>query len=509
MTRFNILQKTGFWVLLGVCLTLAFLPLSCVSNANFAGTGNEAETLTLTPGKTTSEINITWYGNEADGNSGRIKYAQRKAVKGGSLPADAQSVNTAGIEASKGKISHKAEITGLAPNTEYAYCVSSNGADFSRIYTFKTPAAGRFIFAAIGDPQLTEPGVSPDDEGVTGGFQEKNSAKSTRLAWQDTVNLIVKQSPNVRFIAGVGDQIDRNLLSDLGKPENSSDPHELKYDNFFAPNALRSIPYAPAVGNHEARTSYGFIYHYNLPNEQDFTSIPTGQSGSRHDMESKGNYFYLYNNALFVVLNTSAYPRNKDEAARIITEHFDETFKAATERHKGQFKWLFVQTHKSIAGLADHSADKDIQYYVEAGFQQLMDKYRADFVLAGHDHIYTRSYPLFNGGRVDGKSGGNIADVNGTIYFTLNSSSGQKFYEEFVPGIKDNTEYPYFEDRTTGSAVLMAGNMPYTVNFYHQDYKPMFVEIDVADNSTSFKVYEIQDNLSVKVIDTLTVSKTK
>jgi len=494
-----------------LCMMSIFLPLSCASQGSVyqINEGLEAETLTLTPGKNTSEINVTWYGDTEDGKSGKVIFASRSAMRSGKFPASTQTINAEGIDASAGKISHKATLTGLAPNTEYAYSVSSDGIHFSKVYIYKTPAAGRFTFVAVGDPQVTEPGVSPDAEGVVGGYQEKNSAKTTKQGWQDTVNAITKQVPNVRFIAGVGDQIDRNLVSELGRPETSSDPHEIKYAHFFAPNALRSIPFAPAVGNHESRTSYGFIYHYNIPNEQSLTSIPTGQSGSRHEMESKGNYYYIYNNALFVVLNTAAYPRNKDEAASIITDHFDKTFTAATEKHKGQYQWLFVQTHKSIASLADHAADRDIQYYVEAGFGQLMDTYHVDFVLAGHDHIYARSYPLYDGKRVDGKADDRITDAGGTVYFTLNSSSGQKFYAEFVPDIKNNTEYPYFEDETKGSAELMSGKVPYPVNVYHQDYKPMFLEIDVSDNTVIFKAYEVQDDLTVKVVDTYTVTKTK
>jgi len=495
--------------LLGIFLILGVLTFSCVSKGSPLGVnaGAEAEMLTLTPGKNTSEINLTWYGNTTEGKTGVVKFALLSAMSAGQFPASARTVNAAGIDASTGKVSHKAVLTGLSLNTEYAYSVSSDGVNFSKIYTYKTPAAGRFIFVAVGDPQVTEPGVSPDAEGVKGGYQEKNSNKTTRQAWQETITAITSRVPNVRFIAGVGDQIDRNLVSDLGRPENSIDPHEIKYANFFAPAALRRIPFAPVVGNHESRTSFGFLYHYNIPNEQLFTSIPTGQSGSRHEMESKGNYYYMYNNVLFVVLNTAAYPRNADEAARIITEHFNETLKAATNAHNGQYRWLFVQTHKSVASLADHAADKDIQYYVEAGFQQLMDTYRVDFVLAGHDHIYARSYPMFDGKRVEGKSGSRITNAGGTIYFTLNSSTGQKFYAEFVPDIKDNTEYPFFEDGSKGSAVLMTGRVPYPVNVYHQGYKPMFVEIDVSDNTVIFKAHEIQENLSVRIVDTFTVQR--
>jgi hypothetical protein len=91
-------------------------------------------------------------------------------------------------------------------------------------------------------------------------------------------------NPKISFIASSGDQIDRNFLSKLGASENSIDPHEIKYACFFAPDALRSVPFAPVVGNHDAITNYAFLYHFNLPNEQDFTSVDTGQSGSRHEM---------------------------------------------------------------------------------------------------------------------------------------------------------------------------------------------------------------------------------
>jgi hypothetical protein len=169
-----------------------------------------------------------------------------------------------------------------------------------------------------------------------------------------------------------------------------------------------------------------------------------------------------------VVLNSSPDPRNRDEARKIITEHFNKTLKAATEEHKGEYRWLFVQTHKPVTGLADHATDKDIQYYVETGFEQLMDMYLVDFVLTGHDHIYTRSHPIYSGKRVDGKADGSITGAGGTVYFTLNSSTGQKFYQEFVLGVKNNTDYPYFEDGTKGSTVLMSGKVPYAVNVYHR-----------------------------------------
>lgn len=110
---------------------------------------------------------------------------------------------------------------------------------------------------------------------------------------------------------------------------------------------MTSIPYAPAVGNHDRH--YMFADHFNLPNQMEsLTEVKTtfrGQNSGtsqshgnyiqateneiknnaasngvtpnsdgqydfseRRDMETQGNYYYLYNNVLFVTLNTSAYP---------------------------------------------------------------------------------------------------------------------------------------------------------------------------------------------------------
>ena len=123
---------------------------------------------------------------------------------------------------------------------------------------------------------------------------------------------------------------------------------------------MTSIAYAPAVGNHDRH--YMFADHFNLPNEMTVEGVDengeleqvkttfrgqnngTSQSHGnyiqatadeiannsesngvtpnaegqydfteRREMETKGNYYYLYDNVLFVTLNTGAYPGGNDE----------------------------------------------------------------------------------------------------------------------------------------------------------------------------------------------------
>ena len=91
----------------------------------------------------------------------------------------------------------------------------------------------------------------------------------------------------------------------------------------------------------------------NAEGQYDFTE--------RREMETKGNYYYLYNNVLFVTLNTGAYPGGNDEEnagkasvpsaskdnseAEAMVENFRTTLNAATSEYAGQYQWLIV-THQ-------------------------------------------------------------------------------------------------------------------------------------------------------------------
>jgi 3',5'-cyclic AMP phosphodiesterase CpdA len=248
-------------------------------------------------------------------------------------------------------------------------------------------------------------------------------------------------------------------------------------------------------------------------------------------VEAAGNYWYRYNNTLFVVLNTSAYPTSTAAAAPIV-KRFDDTLAAAKAGSPG-YTWLFVQHHKSTASVADHLADRDIQSYVEAGFEEIMTKHGVDFVLAGHDHVYARSYPLQ--GRSGGtpsvpdttQGGASIRNPNGTIYITMTTGSGLKYYDLYNQSgnlyVKDNATYPYLINNQRGSAAYMVGNaantttnkdtLPWTSHtgilplsnaFCLQAKVPQYTVVEVAGNTVTFNTYSVNSDRS---IDTFTVTK--
>jgi len=467
-----------------------------------------AEALTLTPGSTESDMNFTWYSDSEDNTASLVQIAEKSDMINEEFPVSEAITETGTTgDASAGKSWHKAGVSGLKPGTEYIYRVSNDGISFSQIYNFKTAKASSFTFAVTGDPQLTT-----GSQDSTSNYRPDGDVGTTAQGWKETMSAIA--GFDVDFVAGVGDQVDT-----------TNNGSEAEYANFFAPDEMKNIPYAPAIGNHDRH--YLFNYHYNLPNVQSFTPVDNaGNAGNQQykDMEVAGNYYYMYNNALFVVLNDSGYPESKEIAAQYIAL-FDQTLNTATQAHAGEYDWLFVQHHKSTASLADHCADLDIQYYVEAGFEKTMDKYGVDFVLAGHDHVYARSYPMFDGvpdktgasgeSNVTLTQGGDGADfaVNpgGTVYFTMTTGSGLKYYELFNNAnnlyVKDNAEYPYLIDGKVGSVAYMEGNIPLSTAKYLQNKTPGFLLVTVEGNEVSFAFHDLSETYLNTPFDTYTVTK--
>jgi 3',5'-cyclic AMP phosphodiesterase CpdA len=181
------------------------------------------------------------------------------------------------------------------------------------------------------------------------------------------------------------------------------------------------------------------------------------------------------------------------------------------------YDWLIVQHHKSTASVGDHLADKDIQYYVEAGFERVMSEQGVDFVLAGHDHVYARSYPLSGrgGGLVSvpnkefpAASGSTWKNPGDPIYLTFTTASGLKYYHvssntafNYANSlyVQNNTTYPYLGESTTGDGSTYFGSlaymndkrMPVSNAAYVQPYIPSYSVVEVDGRSITFKTYPI------------------
>ncbi|EGW38669.1 metallophosphoesterase [Desulfosporosinus sp. OT] len=394
------------------------------------GNGYVATDLTFAPGRNATELNFAWYSNDVS-TSSAIQVAKKADMTGTEFPASSATTYTATTtSAITGYISNKVTVTNLQESTAYVYRVGDdNAGTWSPVYNFTTHATDSFSFLAVGDPQI----------GASG------SVNSDTTGWKDTMSKALSQFPDVSFLASLGDQINSNSNED-------------QYNGYFAPSEFRSLPIASLVGNHD-NGAPNYSYHFNPPNLSSYGATNPGSS----------DYYFTYGNTLFIVLNT-----NNSSAA----EH--DTFMEQAINATPNAKWKVVMFHQDIYGSANHSTETGIVNLRQALFP-VFDNDGIDLVLDGHDHSYTRTYQML-GDEVQATqtdAEGAVLNPTGTVYITLNSGSGSKYYD-----LKSTPE--------TYAAVREQINVP------------TFSKISETDNSLSITTYRTD---TMAVTDTYTIKK--
>lgn len=291
---------------------------------------------------------------------------------------------------------HKAEVRGLEPGTTYIYRVGSGKeGEWSETYTFTTEAVSteHFTFINVTDSQ----GVTDADFSM----------------WGTTLDQAFTMFPDAKFIVHNGDLTE--------EPE---DDKAWSYLINKANGRLAQIPMMPVTGNHEEvdKNADHFLKHFNLPINGDDGSIP----GT--------NYSFDYGNVHFVVLNTESNIKGQLNWLE-------------TDLESSNKPWTIVAMHRPAYG--GNTYDK-VEKWVN-----IFDEYGVDLVLQGHNHEYSRSYPLRDGKIVN--------EGEGTVYVTTNTA-GQKFNEK-----KEDQFY-------------------HEVHF--QNYKAMFAGITVNGNQLIYEAYD-------------------
>ncbi|TNJ63101.1 metallophosphoesterase family protein [Paenibacillus hemerocallicola] len=346
---------------------------------------------------------FTWYTNNPDTG------AVLQIAKGSDIRSfDGKEVMTFAGKSAKldtGKSGkqgvHKAEATGLEPGTEYSYRVG-NGSDngWSEPAVFATEAAAHAGFTFI---NVT------DSQGVT--------AKDFEL-WSNTLDKAFATFPGAEFIVHNGDLT-----------ENPED--EQAWDAFFgkARKWLTRLPLMPVTGNHDEADGKAdrFVSHFNVSANGAEGSIP-GTS-----------YSFDYGDVHFVVMNTESNMKAQTK--------WLQTDLAGTDK-----PWKIVALHRGP--YAGNMYEK-VQDWVS-----VFDEFGVDLVLQGHNHEYSRSFPL-RGGRKAGEG-------EGAVYVVTNTS-GQKFNKK-----KDDLFY-------------------HKVHF--QNGRQMFAGITIEGKTLTYQAYDVAGNM--------------
>ncbi|WP_217560622.1 S-layer homology domain-containing protein [Paenibacillus sp. GbtcB18] len=371
--------------------------------------------------------------------NGTFPAGDARTFEGTALPV---SVYQSSSDKNSGKFttyaSHKVTATGLKAGTDYSYRIG-DGQDghWSDIRSFTTGGAGNaFTFLYTTDPQGT--------------------TESEYVTWKHTLEEALGKFPASKFVTITGDLVDN------GDIENQwmwllNQPKEI----------FSKLPIVPALGNHESKANNNFTYHFNVPNTSNTEAKPDGSV-----------YAFDYGPAHFMVMNTEY-----NEAKGIDTVYKKQEEWLRAEAAKTDKKWKIVMFHKSPYSVANHTNDSDVLFFRKK-LTALFDELGIDVVLSGHDHTYTRTYPMFD--NVPEKTSTNennqIINPKGTLYLVSNAAGDKRYTPK-------------------------AGPFPFAAK-YGQPGKEMFTGITVEDNSMSFQVYTTTEKGSTDLYDQFSIQKT-
>lgn len=260
-------------------------------------------------------------------------------------------------------------IGGLDPSTTYWYAVGQGAcppaapADPAHHFTTAPPRGTSvgFRFWLVGDSG-------------TGGSAQRNVFDAMRAEAADRPPDLFVHVGDMAYDSGTTSEFD---------------------DNFYAVYAplLSNTPVWPAMGNHEggssdSGTESGPYYEgYVLPTDGHAGGVPSG---------TEAYYAFDYANVHFIVLDSHDSPRTPTGAM----VQWLEMDLAATAA-----EWVIAYFHHPPYTDGTHQDDESRQEDMRRMVLPVLEAAGVDLVLAGHSHIYERSY-LLRGGYHAGLPGG-------------------------------------------------------------------------------------------------------
>ena len=468
---------------------------------------NDWTQISLSPGSNATELNFAWYtpkqtnDDHSNANVPKLIIGEGHNMKNAKVyEAEQTAVKDERDNNGETYNSNKVTATGLKENKTYYYSYD-NGNGYTKPAKYTTKSTNNFSFAFVGDPQI---GSSNELKGKdTKEFYDaqSNAVKSDAFNWSSTLNAALEKTDDqLSFVVSAGDQIQTTKKKSPNKDASKS---EIEYTGYLSPEALKSLPVATTVGNHDADNA-NYTYHFNRTNASELGS----------NKVVGGDYYFKYGNALFIMLNTQD---------TNVAEH--KQFIEQTVAANKDCKWRIVTLHQDIYGSAEHSNEPEItnlRYQLTPIFEQN----DIDAVLTGHDHAYSRSKMLLGGTKANDytdnefdaelekdmdagenpttktvapgnikndstdekdqkyltylksimdekaietvkKQGSSVINPEGVLYMTAGSSSGSKYYD-LVPRQQTYIAHRWQEDVPTYSVVDVTENS-LTINTYRTD----------------------------------------
>ncbi len=258
---------------------------------------------------------------------------------------------------------HQAHLCGLEAGTTYTYQVGARDPEtgvehFSPIYTFRTA------------PDVV---AHPDAEVVVGVLGDCRDGYDV---WEQLTGIIASYDPDLVLFSG--DAVTVGIT-------------QFEWEAFLARGEplLARVPLLFANGNHE-NNAVNFYSQFAMPGDQENFSID-------------------YGFAHITVLNDT--PEDINVIAGATVDFMRDDFEASKAA-----RWKLAMHHQAIWSSSNHGSTASLQEH----WRPVMEEYKLDLVLNGHDHEFEISKPMV----------GDVpqASVNdGTVYI-VSGGAGAELY---------------------------------------------------------------------------------
>ena len=441
--------------------------------------------LNMQPGAIESQRNFAWQSNADE--PGFISIWED-----GQTVADARVFHASGYEGLSlrlGYMANRVTVTGLLPGVTYHYRVT-NSTIHSQTYTFTTTAdPSEFTFFVTADPQIRE-GARREEAGN---------------AWVRTMNYAMYAFPHASMNVSVGDLVsDADVIA--------------QWDQLFRPESMRTMPFAPTVGNHDFENYGGdgtvsglnlfptYYAHFNPPN---LYEIPEPIYGG-------GHYWFPYGDVIFIHINSGPvqqhqgdYPRDWPRAIR-----FAETAIAEfTEQRGREPEWKIAVFHHPPYAIfrAGSAESNEIRNNLTNEFSRL----GIDLVLNGHEHLFLRTHmmtagthyavpvsaqhPNYVGDPLQSGSGFELERGSGYTLYTIVSSGATHFRNPANINVNQNFVARGYALQHASFATVDVTPRSLTVTHFRSDRA--IGENSVIDTFTLYRPYEPTVTIYPSVIE--------
>ena len=263
-------------------------------------------------------------------------------------------------------------LTGLEPDTKYYYTCGDDSYRSDEYYFSTAPAnLTKFKFICVSDQQQGLPHNCPDYS-----------------YFQNFVKKVLRENPDVRFILTGGDN------TDCGQ-------HEVQWNGAFSglKGICETVPVMMTIGNHDTRGFKDYENHIGRYYSEPAEFFGKQFKGAYPDNGPEGwkteNYMFDYGNVRFGVMGVNG-PEDVNDWVVENLKNCDKT-------------WKIGSYHFPICYSGTDCQNYDAYPVMTEAFESY------DIVFSGHEHNFSRSFPLRQENLYDRPS-------QGTIHYMLGNS---------------------------------------------------------------------------------------